>query len=1115
MPVPKIKSFARVTPMIYAYNTPGIAYHDGWTKIGYTEKQTVEDRINQQTHTANIKWELAWMDNAIYKDGSGELFKDYDFHNYLERDEKIKREPNTEWFNIDGERSEILFNRFASRRTSHTEKGSDYTLRAEQAEAVKVTKEYFEKGGSDFLWNAKPRFGKTLTAYDLICTMGYKKVLIVTNRPSIANSWADDFTKFIGWRDELAFVSDNDALKDHEGVISHDEYIKENKAADNPKGMVAFESLQGLKGSVYFGGKYPKLSWISKKYTDEYGNDAIGITFDLLIIDESQEGVDTFKTERAFLNIARKHTLYLSGTPFKQLASAEFAKDQIYNWSYADEQEAKETWRSDDHNPYDELPKLSMFTYQVSNMIADKLRHGIDLSENADRSDYAFDLNEFFATNENGKFTHEEEVKKFLKTLTTGEKYPFSTPELRNELKHTLWYLNRVASAKALAKLLKGDPVFSEYDIVLAAGDGKLDDENEFSDSLMRVREAIKNNDKTITLTVGQLTVGITVPEWSGVLMLCNLKSPSAYMQAAFRAQNPCIFKGEDGKSYRKKNAYVFDFDPARTLTIFDEFANNLSLSTAGGNGTVDERKENIKRLLNFFPVIGEDDQGKMVELDAASVLSIPRKLKSEEVVNHGFISNFLFQNISNVFGAQGAVKDIIEKLTVAREEKNRNTADAIENISDVNVDENGDAIIPNERVIGTAKDLFGDKIYADAKEELISDIINITENTSGKELTENVDKLIKKVKENFNNTFIEPVVDSYNLKKGQTSKLQKQINDSIDKEFNNIKADFTDQAKIAEAELTRSRAEAEGDSEKIRVAEESYYQKMQDAMHLFNDAVKETVNKTIDEKPKEVIEQVETYKAEEEKRDVEDSVRAHLSGFSRTIPSFIMAYGDENLTLANFDDYTDDDVFLEVTGITEAEFRFLRDGGDYKDEESGEVKHFPGHLFDEVVFNDSISRFLQKKSELANYFDENQTEDIFDYIPPQKTNQIFTPKRIVKEMVDDLLSENPGCFDDPDKTFIDLYMKSGLYITEIVKRLYNSEAIRAKFPDDKERLRHIFTRQVYGLAPTEIIYKIAMAYIFGFDKDAGIKTDNFKQCDALEYAKNGNLQEKLTELFS
>ena len=117
--------------------------------------------------------------------------------------------------------------------------------------------------------------------------------------------------------------------------------------------------------------------------------------------------------------------------------------------------------------------------------------------------------------------------------------------------------------------------------------------------------------------------------------------------------------------------------------------------------------------------------------------------------------------------------------------------------------------------------------------------------------------------------------------------------------------------------------------------------------------------------------------------------------------------------------------------------------------------------------------------------------------------------------MVDDLLSENPGCFDDPDKTFIDLYMKSGLYITEIVKRLYNSEAIRAKFPDDKERLRHIFTRQVYGLAPTEIIYKIAMAYIFGFDKDAGIKTDNFKQCDALEYAKNGNLQEKLTELFS
>ena len=226
------------------------------------------------------------------------------------------------------------------------------------------------------------------------------------------------------------------------------------------------------------------------------------------------------------------------------------------------------------------------------------------------------------------------------------------------------------------------------------------------------------------------------------------------------------------------------------------------------------------------------------------------------------------------------------------------------------------------------------------------------------------------------------------------------------------------------------------------------------------------------------------------------------------------MAYGDDTVTLATFDQMVPDKVFEEVTSITLDQFRFLRDGGKYIDEETGEEKHFKGNLFDSVVFDDSVKEFLALKKKLSNYFDEKAIEDIFDYIPPQKTNQIFTPKDIVKKMVDMLEEENPGCFDLPDKTFIDLYMKSGLYITEIVKRLYQSEKMKEIFPDDAERLRHIFEKQVYGLAPTEIIYEIAKNYILGFSEDIPIEKHNLKFGDALPHAKDGTLEEWLDEVF-
>ena len=226
------------------------------------------------------------------------------------------------------------------------------------------------------------------------------------------------------------------------------------------------------------------------------------------------------------------------------------------------------------------------------------------------------------------------------------------------------------------------------------------------------------------------------------------------------------------------------------------------------------------------------------------------------------------------------------------------------------------------------------------------------------------------------------------------------------------------------------------------------------------------------------------------------------------------MAYGDLGLTLENLDRCVEADVFLEVTGITVEDFRFLRDGGERIDTETGEPAVFKGNLFDEIVFNDAVSEFWKKKQELADYFDEDQEEDIFDYIPPQKTNQIFTPKWVVSMMVDQLEQNAPGCFDDPDKKFADLYMKSGLYITEIVKRLYRSEGLKRVYPNGSERIRHILQEQVYGMAPTRIIYLIATNYILGFDERLKKETHNFVEADAAEAAKQGKLEQLVNNHF-
>jgi len=1063
-----IKTTRTIYPQIYAYVLPEYKPNEGWIKIGYTERKNVDERIRQQTHTAGIVYSKLWSEPAKFS-GTDEWFFDKQLHAYLRRFKRIDQRPNTEWFYYDGmpEQAHADFEEFRHKKISQVGKELEYQLRAEQEAAVKMTLDYAEiHQGGEFLWNAKPRFGKTLTTYDLARRMKAQKVLIVTNRPAIANSWFDDFETFIAWQTNYRFVSTSDTLKERP-VLTRKQFNSENLGKQDGEhlGCITFISLQDLKGAISFGGLIDKLEWVK------------GLKWDLLVIDEAHEGVDTFKTDVAFNNINRDFTLHLSGTPFKAVASGRFSQAQVYNWTYADEQEAKTAWPEDgeENNPYDGLPRLNLFSYQMSQMITDEVNKGAKID--GKDIDFAFDLNEFFATGDNGKFIHEAEVRKWLDTLTKNEKYPFSTPELRAELKHTFWLLNRVASAKALEKLLCEHPVFENYEVVLAAGDGRTDEDDPVINqkSLDRVKAAIKAHDRTITLSVGQLTTGVTVPEWTAVMMLSNLKSPSLYMQAAFRAQNQWSYV-VDGEKHRKENAYVFDFAPGRTLIIYDEFANNLNSKTVAGGGTTDDRESNIRQLLNFFPVIAEDSEGKMVELDVRQVLTIPKAIKAQEVVKRGFMSNLLFQNISGIFASTEAREILAQLNPVAPGKVTPSQTSSPIDIQGVEVDDVGDAVVDSSIVVAITDVRFGEKVYADVTE------------AASKTAEQDSSKLTSAVATAFTRGALDTVKEiakDNSVTVAQAEQVVKQNANALAHEVEIVKK----QAEIRQAEATvgyyREIAAAANDTSAVIEAKARYETIKQEIA----DTLKQELVGKVAEKTKELTQKSTEeilQKAEEKKRTtVEDDIRSRLRGFARTIPSFLMAYGEPITTLANFDENIKDEVFKEVTGITLSQFRALRDTYNF---------------FDPVVFDESVQEFLHKKAELANYFDDSQIEDIFDYIPPQRTNQIYTPKKVVRLMIDKLEEENPDLFTDKDRTFADLYVKSGLYLTEIVKRLF--AGLEAEIPDKDVRLKHILEHQVYGFAPSEIICNIARNFVFG--GFTGISDANLQCRDLTEAAKNG-----------
>lgn len=981
----KVKSTRPALPQIYAYTTPEIRRHDGWTKIGYTE-QDVNVRIAQQTHTADVIAKLEWHGNATYED-TGEVFHDTDFHTYL-RHLGINDQPGTEWFEINPPNAKGRFHEFRENHGILDGLGaSDYELRAEQEAAISKTLDYFqlhEQG--EFLWNAKPRFGKTLATYDLckrLPTPGKdgkaKRILVVTNRPAIANSWYDDYVKFVGTDSGWRFISSVDALAGKPYCISHDEYLHLAGKGKLPN-SIEFISLQDLKGSIEFGGHYDKL-----KYVAEY-------EYDLLVIDEAHEGVDTYKTDVAFDHIKRRNTLHLSGTPFKAIANDKFPENAIYNWTYADEQQAKRDWNDPElRNPYENLPKLNMFTYQMSDIIENEVAKGMQID--GEQTEYAFDLNEFFETKD-GRFVHYDDVKRFLDALTTQKKYPFSTPELRDELRHTFWMLNRVDSARALAKMLRQHEVFKDYEIILAAGDGKIDDDEENEKSFDKVRNAIAKAEKggegvktkTITLSVGQLTTGVTVPEWTGVLMLSNMKSPALYVQAAFRAQNPGLFN-RNGKYQRKENAYVFDFDPARSLTVFEEYANDLYSGTTCGGGDTDSRKQNVRRLLNFFPVTGEDEDGEMVDLDAEQVLSIPRKIHSREVVRRGFMCDFLFQNISNIFHAPAEVIETLQQLEPYKAPR-EDLGVRAGTTDELNLDENGEVSIPDEQVIGKSKDLFGDKVYGNINNELNFVIDSIVSEKPENPEEDFLADLQKAVGVSVAEPLVEAAKQNYgsDMKASQQKKVERKIKADVNNRINREYGDYNIEKNRIERDRAQALENAESQAEEEQI-NQAHDERIEAARLNLIDNLKQSRSEIVQSAGETVVREIETAKKEAQKNSIENGIRDHLRGFSHTIPSFLMAYGDENTTLESFDSIIPDYVFKDVTSITVDQFRLLRDGGDVTDPETGEKEHFDGHLFDSVVFNDSIVEFIHLRSRLADYFDESHKEDIFDYVPPQKTN--------------------------------------------------------------------------------------------------------------------------------
>ena len=584
--------------------------------------ESAKKRINQYTQTAGIAYDLLYTELTIYNSRKGLCsFNDKEVHSVLERSGIRKKIFDTEnkaneWFITDLEtvKRAIVAVKEGRESLSSAEVSHDQTpivFRPEQREAIEKTKKQFKRG-NQMLWNAKMRFGKTLSALQVVKDMDFSRTLILTHRPVVDSGWFEDFGKIFYDCPCFAYGSKNNG----DSHASLEARAKQGKCQ-----YVYFASMQDLRGSELVGGNFDK------------NNEVFATAWDCIIVDEAHEGTQTELGKAVMQELTKANTkiLRLSGTPFNLLD--DFKEDEIYTWDYVMEQRAKASWdltHFGDPNPYASLPTMNIYTYDLGRL----LHEFVD-------EDVAFNFREFFRVNEAGNFIHEKDVKAFLSLISKEDKdscYPFANEEYRNIFRHTLWMLPGVKEARAMSALLQSHPVFQHFKVVNVAGDG--DEDEESKDALAAVEEAIgKDPDatRTITLSCGRLTTGVSVKAWTGVFMLSGSynTAASSYMQTIFRVQTPATINGRV-----KEQCYVFDFAPDRTLKVIAETA---KISSKAGKTSGNDRKI-MGEFLNFCPIISIEGS-KMSQFDVPKMLEQLKRVYVERVVRNGFEDKSLYND--------------------------------------------------------------------------------------------------------------------------------------------------------------------------------------------------------------------------------------------------------------------------------------------------------------------------------------------------------------------------------------------------------------------------------------------------------------------------------------
>ena len=584
-------------------------------------QNAARERIDQYTKTAGIAYQLLYTEMTMYiKNGKLRSFNDKQVHEVLSRSGIKKKvfdavKGANEWYCCDLETVKKAIKAVKNEQSSLnpsdiTKNQTPIIFRPEQTEAIEKTIKQFVKG-NQMLWNAKMRFGKTLSALEVIKRKQYKRTIILTHRPVVDEGWFDDFNKIFYDKTNYHYGSRN------KGKM-FSELEKLSLKGDN---YIYFASMQDLRGSDIVGGKFDK------------NIDIFTTKWDLVIVDEAHEGTQTELGENV-INELKKHNpkvLQLSGTPFNLFD--DYAEDEIYTWDYVMEQRAKADWdltHLGDSNPYADLPAINIYTYDLGNLLSDYIE-----------DEKAFNFREFFRTLEDDKFVHDADVDKFLNLLCKDDKeslYPYSNDEYRRIFRHTLWVVPRVKAARTLSAKLKSHPVFGNFSIVNVAGNGDEDEEN--AEALKMVNDAIGPNPDetyTITLSCGRLTTGVTIRPWTGVFMLSGTYSTSAaqYMQTIFRVQSPFTCNGR-----RKEQCYAFDFAPDRTLRVLAESA---KVNAKAGKGTQQDRVI-LGEFLNFCPIISVKGS-RMKPYDVDNMMGQLKKAQIERVVRCGFEDKSLYND--------------------------------------------------------------------------------------------------------------------------------------------------------------------------------------------------------------------------------------------------------------------------------------------------------------------------------------------------------------------------------------------------------------------------------------------------------------------------------------